>query len=168
MLKLFPVAAALALAAVIVPSAAAEPPLHDRFGVHIVDIDTETCAFPVERDFVFTNDTTEFRDGDGAVRKLLLQQTTMGTLTANGTTLRLHIREAIMVEFEDGIPVSAKHVGLLDYIGGRGGAVFHRSGQAAFAVVFDPDLGFFVDGPLTARHGLRDDFDATAFCAAFA
>jgi hypothetical protein len=168
MLKLLPVAGVLALTLALAAPAGAVPPLHDRFGVHIVDVDTETCALPVERDFVFTNDTTEFRDGAGAVRKLLLQQTTMGTLTANGTTLRLHIREAIMVEFEDGIPVSAKHVGLLDFIGGRGGPVFHRSGQAAFAVVFDPDLGFFVDGPLTARHGLRDDFDASAFCAAFA
>jgi tetrahydromethanopterin S-methyltransferase subunit E len=33
--------------------------------------------------------------------------------------------------------------------------------------VFDPILGFYVDGPLVARHGLRDDFDPVAFCAAF-
>jgi hypothetical protein len=168
MLKLLPVAIALAAVLVIVTPAAADPPAHDAFSVHIVDVDSETCSFPVERDFVFTNKVTEFSDGDGAMRKLQLQQTTKGTLTANGTTLRLHIRETIMVEFEGGIPVTAKHVGLLDYIGGRGGAVFHRTGQAVFAVVFDPELGFYVDGPLLARHGLRDDFDAAAFCAAFA
>lgn len=168
MLRLVPLASAIVLAFVLVAPAGAEPPAHDRFAVQVVDVDTETCAFPVERDFVFTNDITEFRDAEGTTTKLFLQQTTMGTLTANGTTLRLHIRESIMVDFEGGIPVSAKHVGLLDYIGGRGGPVFHRSGQAAFAVVFDPDSGFFVDGPLIARHGLRDDFDAAAFCASFA
>lgn len=167
MLKLLPVASALAFALVLAPSAGAGPPLHDTFSVHVVDVDTETCSFPIERDFVFTNQITEFSDGDGLPTKVHLQQTTMGTLTANGTALRLHIRETIMVEFSDGIPVSAKHVGLLDYIGGRGGAVFHRSGQATFAVVFDPDRGFYVDGPLVARHGLRDDFDAAAFCASF-
>ena len=34
-------------------------------------------------------------------------------------------------------------------------------------VVLDPDTGFYVDGPLVTRHGVRDDFDAAAFCAAF-
>lgn len=42
----------------------------------------------------------------------------------------------------------------------------HRTGQAAFEVVFDPDRGFYPDGPLIARHGLRADFDPIAFCAA--
>jgi hypothetical protein len=61
-----------------------------------------------------------------------------------------------------GVPLTAKHVGQLDCIGGAGGQpVFHRTGQAVFEVV----SGF--DGPLIARHGLRDDFDPVAFCAAF-
>lgn len=168
MLKILTIAAAVAGAVVLAAPAAAAPPVHDVFSTQIVDVDSTTCPFPVERDVEFTNAITDFVDADGVPTKLLLRQTTMGTLTANGVTLRVHIREMIMVEFEDGIPVSAKHVGLLDYIGGRGGAVFHRTGQAVFTVVFDPDLGFYVDGPLTARHGLRDDFDAAAFCAAFA
>ena len=37
-----------------------------------------------------------------------------------------------------------------------------------YQVVFDPVLGYYVDGPLVTRHGIRDDFDPTAFCAAFA
>ena len=167
MLKLLAVSGTLAVAAALAGPAAATPPLHDTFSVHIVDIDTETCSFPVERDFVFTNSITEWFD-DGTPTRLRLQQTTMGTLTGKGVTLRLHIRETITVEFEDGIPVLAKHVGLLDFIGGRGGPVFHRTGQAVFEVVFDPDSGFYVDGPLVARHGLRADFDAAAFCASFA
>ena len=59
--------------------------------------------------------------------------------------------------------MTAKHVGQLDYIGGsQGQPVFHRTGQAVFEVVGG------LDGPLIARHGLRDDFDPVAFCAAFA
>ena len=167
MLKLVLVALASTFTLAIAAPAGAVPPLHNTFGVHIVDVDTATCDFSVGRDFVFTNAATEFFDREGVRTKLSLQQTTMGTLTANGITLRLHIRETIIVEFAGGIPVSAKHVGLLDYIGGRGSAVFHRSGQAAFVVVLDPVSGFYVDGPLTARHGLRDDFDAAEFCSAF-
>jgi len=150
----------------IVSPAGAAAPVHDRFSVPIIEIDSETCSFPVARDLVFTNDITEFSDSAGIPTKLQLHQSTVGTLTANGKTLRMNIRETIMVEFDNGIPVTAKHVGQLDFIGGAGKAVFHRTGQALFQVVFDPNLGFYVDGPLIARHGLRDDFDPVAFCAA--
>ena len=158
---------ALAASLVVVASpAGAVPPIHDTFSEHVVDVDAATCSFPVARDFVFTNDITEFVDSGGMTTKLQLHQSTVGTLTANGKTLRLNLRETIMLDFADGIPVTAKHVGQLDFIGGAGKAVFHRTGQALFQVVFDPNLGFFVDGPLIARHGLRDDFDPIAFCAA--
>ena len=74
-----------------------------------------------------------------------------------------------MVTFVDGVPVSAKHVGLLDSITGPNGEhIFFRTGQAVYAAVFDPVLGFYVDGPLITRHGIRDDFDLAGFCAAFA
>ena len=67
------------------------------------------------------------------------------------------------------MPVSAKHVGVLDNISGPNGEhLFFRTGQAVYEVVFDPVLGYYVDGPLVTRHGIRDDFDATEFCAAFA
>lgn len=143
-------------------TASAEPPLHDSFSIHLTEIDTQTCSFPVVRDWEFTNDITEFLDADGNLTKVQLHQSSVGTLTANGVSLRLNIRETIMVEFAAGIPVTAKHVGQLDYIGGsRGQPVFHRTGQAVFEVV-----GVF-DGPLIARHGLRDDFDPVEFCASF-
>jgi hypothetical protein len=150
--------AALALAAPV----RATPPIHDRSSVHLSDVDTQTCNFPVVRDWVFTNDVTAFFDDEGVITRLQLHQSSVGTLTGQGVTLRLNIRETIMVEFAGGVPVTAKHVGQLDYIGGSGGQpVFHRTGQAVFEVVGG------LDGPLIARHGLRDDFDPVAFCAAF-
>jgi hypothetical protein len=143
-------------------TAAAEPPIHDSFSIHLSDIDTNTCSFPVVRDWVFTTHDTAFFDADGVITGLQLHQSSVGTLTGNGVTLRLNIRETIMVEFAAGIPVTAKHVGQLDYIGGsQGQPVFHRTGQAVFQVVNG------LDGPLIARHGLRDDLDPVEFCAAF-
>jgi phage tail protein X len=144
-------------------TAAAEPPLHDSFSIHLTDVDTQTCSFPVVRDWDFTTHDTAFFDADGVITMLQLHQSSVGTLTGNGVTLRLNIRETTIVEFVDGIPVTAKHVGQLDYIGGsHGQPVFHRTGQEVREA-----LGG-VDGPLIARHGLRDDLDPVAFCAAFA
>ena len=147
-----------------VPTAAAAPPIRDAFTVHQTIVDTATCDFPVVQDWDFTNDITEWFDADGNETALQLHQSSVGTLTGNGTTLRLNIHETIFV---DGIPVSAKHVGVLDSIIGPDGPVFLRTGQAVFQVVLDPNSGFYVDGPVLARHGLRDDFDPVAFCAAF-
>ena len=163
MRRLALVAAVVAAAAP--TSASAVPPFHDTFTDHVLDVDVSTCSFPVIREFDFTNRINDQVDQEGMPKQLLLHQSTVGTISANGSTLRFSIRETIMVDFENGIPVSAKHVGNLDSIG-AGNALFHRSGQATFDVVFDPNLGFFVDGPLTARHGLRDDFDPVAFCQA--
>jgi len=144
-------------------TAAAAPPFNDSFTIHLTDVDTHTCSFPVVREWDFTTHDTAFFDADGTIEKLQLHQSNVGTLTGNGVTLRLNIREATMVDFVDGVPVTAKHVGQLDYIGGsHGQPVFHRTGQAVFEVVGG------LDGPLIARHGLRDDFDPVAFCAAFA
>lgn len=161
-MRWFLLVASAAVAALALASAAgATPPVHDSFTFHDEFVDTDTCSFPVVGDTVFTNDVIEWFD-DGVTTTLHLHQSTAGTLTANGTTLRVNIRETIIVEFVDGVPVTAKHVGLLDSIVGPGGPVFHRSGQALFEVV-----GGF-DGPLIARHGLRDVFDPAEFCAAFA
>lgn len=155
--------ATMALALLTVAETAeAEPPLHDSFSIHLTDVDTQTCSFPVVRDWVFTQHDTAFFDGEGTITKLQLHQSSVGTLTGNGVTLRLNIRETTMVEFAEGIPVTAKHVGQLDYIGGsQGQPVFHRTGQEVREVVGG------LDGPLIARHGLRDDLDPVEFCAAF-
>jgi hypothetical protein len=140
----------------------ATPPIHETSSAQLTDVDTQTCSFAVVRDWVATNDVTAFFDAEGNVTQVQLHQSSVGTLTGNGVTLRLNIHETIMLEFEGGVPVTARHVGQLDYIGGSGGQpVFHRTGQAVFEVVGG------IDGPLIARHGLRDDFDPVAFCAAF-
>ena len=144
-------------------TAQAVPPIHDSFSIHLTDVDTQTCSFPVVRDWVFTTHDTAFFDAEGLITKLQLHQSNVGTLTGNGVTLRLNIRESTMVEFAGGIPVTANHLGQLDYIGGsHGQPVFHRTGHEVREVVG------VLDGPLIARHGLRDDFDPVAFCAAFA
>jgi hypothetical protein len=154
-------AAAVLTALVLASGAGAAPPVHDSFTFHDQFVDTDTCSFPVAGDTVFTNDITEWLDYQGVTQTLHLNQSTVGTFTAKGTTLRLNIRETIIVEFVDGAAVTAKHVGLLNSIVGPGGPVFLRTGQALFEVV-----GGF-DGPLIARHGLRDVFDPVEFCAAF-
>jgi hypothetical protein len=144
-------------------TAAAEPPLHDSFSIHLTDVDTQTCSFPVVRDWVFTQHDSAYFDSDGTITKLLVHQSNVGTLTGNGVTLRMNIRENTMVDFVGGIAVTAKHVGQLDYIGGsQGQPVFHRTGLELRQVVNG------LDGPLIARHGLRDDLDPAEFCAAFA
>ena len=151
-------AASLAFAS----SAVAKAPVHDSFTFHDQFVDADTCDFQIVGDIVFTNDITEFSDATGSSTALYLHQSTAGTLIANGVTLRVNIRETIIVEVATGVAVTAKHVGLLNSIVGPGGPVFLRSGQALFEVV-----GGF-DGPLIARHGLRDVFDPVSFCAAFA
>ncbi len=151
------------LATLVASPAGAVPPVHEGFSAHLTDVDTTTCSFPVTRDWVTRNDIKAFFDAGGNVTSVQLHQSSVGTLTGNGVTLRMNIRETIFLEFAGGAPVTAKHVGQLDYIGGRRGQpVFHRTGQAVYEVVD----GF--DGPLIARHGLRDDFDPVAFCASFA
>jgi hypothetical protein len=162
MRKLLIAAATTVAALVLAASVAAAPPIHEQFSIHLTEVDTQTCSFPVVRDWTFSTHDTAFFDADATITKLQLHQSSVGTLTGNGVTLRMNIRETIMVEFVGGDPVRAKHVGQLDYIGGsHGQPVFHRTGQAVFQVVNG------MDGPLIARHGLRDDFDPIAFCAAF-
>jgi hypothetical protein len=161
MRTLFVLASAAAAALALVSAVGATPPVHDSFTFHDQFVDSDTCSFPVVGDVVFTNDITEFVDDEGVLAMLHLHQSTVGTLTANGTTLLLNIRETIVVEFVDGVAVAAKHVGLLNSIVGPGGPVFLRTGQALFEVVGGRD------GAVIARHGLRDVFDPVEFCAAF-
>jgi hypothetical protein len=156
-----------AVAATALPATAATP-IHVRgFEFPISYVDTEMCGFPVAVETVFTNDEIAFFDADGVMTALQLHQSEVGTWTAKGVTLKINTRETILVEFEDGIPVIAKHVGLLNSIVGPNGPVFLRTGQRVFEVVFDPVSGFYVDGPRIALHGVRADFDAAAVCAAF-
>lgn len=126
------------------------------------------CGFPVVVEGVFTNRIVAHNEATGT-GTLQLHQSDVATAMANGVTLRVNSRYTIMVTWVDGVAVTAKHVGLLDSITGPNGEhLFFRTGQAVYEVVFDPVLGFFVDGPLITRHGIRDDFDLAEFCAAFA
>ena len=83
-------------------------------------------------------------------------------------TLHVNGEYTIFVRIIDGIPQTAKHVGVLDSIMGPNGEhLFFRTGEAVYQVVYDPDLGYYVDGPLITRHGVRDNFDGAKICAAF-
>jgi hypothetical protein len=156
-----------AVFATTVSPADAVPPVQETFSFVNSFTDTETCDFPVAVNTVFTNDTKEFSDADGNPIALQLHQSEVGTWSAKGVTLKVNTRETILVAFENGIPVIARHVGLLNSIIGPNGPLFLRTGQRMFEVVFDPSSGFYVDGPLIAAHGIRANFDAAAVCAAF-
>jgi len=176
MRKLAAIAAALGAAVLAVsttPAGATYRPCgeeqvkHCTFSIADHFVDTATCGFEIVGDFVFTNDITELVDPQGVTNQLQLHQSDVGTYTAKGVTLRENDRYTIIVDYVDGIPVTAKHVGGLDEIVGPGGPIFHRTGFDEYAVVFDPESGFYVDGPRILRHGLRDNFDLAEFCAAF-
>jgi len=148
-------------------TARAEAPDHELFQFSYSYVDTDTCGFPISVQGVFTNMIVDssLATGTGTTE---LHQSDVGTMTANGVTLLVNDHYTIFVTWVDGVAVSAKHVGVLDNITGPTGEhIFFRTGQAVYQVVRDPDTGFYVDGPLVTRHGLRDNFDATEFCAAF-
>jgi hypothetical protein len=176
MRKLAAIAAALGAAVLAVsatPAGATYRPCgeeqvkHCTFSIADHFVDTATCGFEIVGDFVFTNDITELVDPQGVTTQLQLHQSDVGTYTAKGVTLRENDRYTIVVDFVDGIPVTAKHVGGLDEIVGPGGPIFHRTGLDEYAVVFDPVSGGYRDGPRIFRQGLRDNFDVAEFCAAF-
>jgi hypothetical protein len=149
-------------------SASAAPPEHDFFQSAYSYVDTSECGFPIAVQGLFTNRIIDTASATGT-GTLELHQSDVATLTATGVTLRVNDHFTILVTFVNGVPTSATHVGVLDNITGPNGEhIFFRTGQAVYDVVFDPVLGYYVDGQLVTRHGLRDDFDASAFCAAFA
>ena len=163
--KLTALAIALSAALSIATAGFAAAPVRDTF-VQPYEYVATDCGFPVTVSGVFTNRiTSAIADGTGTLQ---LHQSDVATATANGATVRVSSRYTIFVTFVDGVPVEAKHVGLLDsMIGPNGERIFFRTGQAVYEVVFDPVLGFYVDGQQLSRHGIRDDFDLAAFCAAF-
>ena len=160
--KLIVIAATVAAAATLTAVAGATPPEHGSFTAHDQFVDTETCGFPIAGDITFTNDNAGYVDAAGILVRVELHETTVGTFTANGVTLRESDTENVHVDFVDGNPVLAKHTGSLFHMTGPGGAVFHVAGQLLFEVV----NGF--DGPLIAAHGVDFGGDESTFCAAFA
>ena len=89
-------------------------------------VDSDTCAFAITGDTVFTNDiidSSTTRGNAGASSEPVASH-----VTAKGTTLRVDVRETIFVKCVDGVAVTAKHVGLLNSIAGR--AARSSSGRA--------------------------------------
>ena len=147
--------------------ATAAAPEKDTFAFPYEYVDSDTCGFAIKVDGVFTNTIIDSSAATGT-GTLEFHQSNVATMIGMGTTLRVDDHYTIFVTWVDGVAVRAKHVGVLDDIRGPNGErVFFRTGQATYKVVLDPDSGFYVDGPLVTRHGVRDDFDAAAFCAAF-
>lgn len=167
MRKLIAGACAAVAALAVASDATALAPEKDVFSVPYEYVDSDTCSFAITVRGVFTN---MIIDGSAATGTgtLELHQSDVATMAGRGTILRVDDHYTIFVAFVDGVPVSAKHVGVLDNIRGpTGQPIFFRTGQAVYDVVFDPDLGYYVDGPLVTRHGVRDNFDAAELCAAF-
>ena len=162
------IAALAAAAALGSPTGAgAAAPEHDAFTFVDDYVDTQTCGFPISVHVEFTNMIIDGASLTGT-GTLQLHQRDRETWTANGVTLRGNGEYTIFVTFVDGVPVTAKHVGLLNSIvGPTGERLFFRTGQAVYQVVFDPNLGYHVDGPQIGRHGIRDDLDTAEICAAF-
>ncbi len=151
-------AAALALAA----AAGAAGPQHFSFTGHDQFVDTETCGFPIVGDFTFTNDVTEFDDANGTIQSLQLHQSTVGTLVANGLTLKESDHTQTFVTFVDGVATHAIHVGTLFHMIGPDGTIFLVAGQE----VWEVEHGF--DHTLLSFHGVDFGGDVATFCAAFA
>lgn len=162
MRKLFPTAAAVLAAAALAGAAGATAPQHGSFTSHDQFVDTETCGFPIVGDYSFTNDNAAYFDASGQIARVELHETTVGTLTANGVTLRERDSENVHVDFVDGSPVSAMHTGTLFHMVAPDGTLFHVAGQLLFEVV----NGF--DGPLLKATGVDFGGDVSDFCAAFA
>jgi hypothetical protein len=159
-------AAALALAVAAVPALAAAPD-HETFSFSFAYTDTDMCSFPITVEGEFTNMIIDSSLAIGT-GTLQLHQRDAETWTANGVNLSARGDYNIFITWLNGVPQTAKHVGLLnDITAPDGNHLFFRTGEAVYQVVWDPNLGHYVDGPLIARHGVRDNFDATEICAAF-
>lgn len=158
--KLVLIATVLAFAGFAPAAARAVPPDHESFSFPVHFVDTGTCGFPVTGDFVDTNDVLTKFDAAGNVTGLQLHQTSIGTLTANGITLRENDHFTIFVTFVDGVATQSKHVGVLFHLTGPGGKVVDETGQEVFEVVNG------VDGPLLKEVGAHIDFDPATLCAA--
>ena len=153
------VAAALLTAA----ATAGAAPQHFRSTFPYQFVDTQTCAFPIVGDFVFTNDGTELDNPDGTIHSLQLHQSNVGTLVGNGVTLKENEHTQTFVTFVDGVATQAAHVGTLFHLTGPGGRVALIAGQQ----VFEVKNGF--DTNLISEHGVNLDLTSdAAFCAAFA
>jgi len=168
MFKLFALVPLLVATLTLAATARATAPERSTFTFSGSYTDMDTCGFPIDVHVDFTNMAVDSSLATGT-GTLQLHQRDVETWTANGVTLNVKGDYTIFVAIVNGIPQTAKHVGLLDFIlGPDGDHLFLRTGEAVYQVVEDPPgSGQYFDGPLLARHGVRENFDAAKICAAF-
>jgi hypothetical protein len=162
-MRKFVLLAAVAAILTAAATAAAAEPQHFRSVFPYQFVDTQTCAFPIVGDFMFTNYGTEFDNADGTISSLQLHQSNVGTLTGNGVTLTENEHTQTFVTFVDGVASQAVHLGTLLHLVGPNG----RDALVAGRQVFEVENGF--DTTLISEQGVQFDFSSdAAFCAAFA
>lgn len=148
------VLAASLVALVSVGSAQAATPLHFSSTQPVVFTDTDTCGFPIEVNLQANVVGTLFLDSEGNIQSAIIQQSIVGTDSANGVTTRDAVH---YVDFFDSLG-GVKEVGL-DFHVQNGGLVLRNAGY----VFTNPDGSVgFTAGPHPFPTG-----DISAFCAAF-
>ena len=161
-LKLGAVAAVIACAAVGVQSAAADTLTKETFTFTSTVTLTagQLCAFPIEVTGTSTRTFTTHFDADGSMRFRHVRGEERDTFSANGKTLVGELYQFnIHREWENGVQVAAKDVGLFEKVKLPDGGTFIVAGQ----------LDLLANGPVnfiaTVDHGNPGN-KIDAFCAA--
>ena len=147
-------AAASVVALMAVAAAQAAAPVQFRFTKPVVFTDTDSCGFPITVNLEADVVGRTFLDAEGNVQSAIVEQSVVGTDTANGITLR---DATHYIDFFDSLG-GVKEVGL-DFHVQNGGLILRDAGY----IRFNPDGSVaFVNGPHPFPTG-----DISAFCAAF-
>ena len=142
----------------------AVPPVHNDFTFVDEFVDREICDFDVLVRFEGGGTERLFFEPDGeTLKRVVVNLSDNGTATNldTGTTVSGHDAWTVIVEFEDGVPITETNAGLVFHFNAPGhGIVLIDAGK----IVFDLATGEVVfNGPHQVFEG---DFDA--FCAALA
>ena len=103
-----------------VAAATAAAPDRETFKFSFDYTDTDTCSFPISVHGDFTNMIIDSSLATGT-GTLQLHQRDVETWMANGVTLHANGEYTIFVTIVNGIPQTAKHVGVLDFLLGPNG-----------------------------------------------
>ena len=152
------------LALAIFTPAGAVPLIHTEFDFVDEFVDTGICGFPVQLRFEGEGTEHLFFEKDGETpKKVVVNYSDNGTATNldTGTTISGHDAWTVIVEFEDGVPITETTAGLFFHFNAPGhGIVLIDAGKIAFDLATGEVV---VNGPHQVWEG---DFDA--FCAALA
>jgi hypothetical protein len=136
------ITAVLACAAVIVQPAAAEPPTKETFTLSsTLTLDAgQMCEFPINVAATSTRTFTTHFNPDGSMRSRHVRGEEQDTFSANGKTLVGELYQFnVHREWENGVQVDAKWVGLSEMVKLPDGGVFIVAGQ----------LDLLANGPVT-------------------